>query len=491
MRENSAENMPMGTMGTMGTVLTSNLEKEVHRSSPFPSPDPAHDRFFSGGETNSSSPSSPRPQPQESCGASGDDPRAATVPTIVPVVVVASRYVAGGAFTVEASTVSLADALTRAWPSDAHLQACHAPRWRRRRLTGADVGRTPIAMQAFVVDLDAPGHAPTPAWRAEIRSRVEKAFATWGPGFFCTTKGGARVMWRLRDPFPIATPADAAAWRRRYLAACAALEADFDIVADRACADWTRLFRLPLVVRDGVATRPEVMGDPDKIAAVALPEAPPIQSSPPPARRVRPGPAGKTGDVPLLERLLRARGDVVGEHTLDTGEIVPVVRCPNALRHARGHGDSGDHALLFPPAGAGVGWIHCARSACAEVKDWIPFFSPDEIAAAGIATRRARIEKVTLDQPRPREWSLVATLRPADDGGKLPAYLRVASTQAARWDALFAACDLATPDPKDEKDTRSQCRWLAGEVIALEIDATVGRRTSIRRLLPATKETTT
>ena len=53
------------------------------------------------------------------------------------------------------------------------------------------------------------------------------------------------------------------------------IERDYGIVGDRTCSDWTRLYRLPRVVRDGVAVAPELeIGDPARLGPWRRPFAP-------------------------------------------------------------------------------------------------------------------------------------------------------------------------------------------------------------------------
>jgi hypothetical protein len=67
-------------------------------------------------------------------------------------------------------------------------------------------------------------------------------------------------------------------------------------------------------------------------------------------------------------------------------------------------------------------------------------------------------------------------------GGEI-APLRVYANSPARWGALFAAADLETPDPANERDVARQVRGLVGAALLLEIQ---GDR--VRRILPPTSE---
>ncbi len=133
----------------------------------------------------------------------------------------------------------LARALTVAWPTDAHFQACSSPAL-PHRLTGACLGKFPIRIVAFVVDIDS-------AWDP---AKVFHLDAAHPGGAYYQTRGGWRVVFR--EDFPIANESDAKLWSEQYILRLGYLARAFGIVADPKCRDWTRIFRLPFVVRDGV-----------------------------------------------------------------------------------------------------------------------------------------------------------------------------------------------------------------------------------------------
>ena len=163
----------------------------------------------------------------------------------------------------------LHEACAREWETDAHFTA-YAP----VTINGLTVRLASdvldpveleaiggaVRMTAMVGDVDdAAAHRDgTPAseeWRADVLPRIEAT----GLAYY-QTKGGYRVLASLPDSFEIRTPADAAMWRETYLGWCAHLEAGHGLVLDRACADWTRLYRLPNVQRDGKPARALLVG---------------------------------------------------------------------------------------------------------------------------------------------------------------------------------------------------------------------------------------
>src|SRR6185369_4042154 len=159
-----------------------------------------------------------------------------------------------------ACKVELPAALTQPQATDAHFMQGHAPHGRRF------VKGEPATMTAIALDFDAPDHAMTPAWAAETQAKIEALLAAHRGGFGYMTKNGARVVWAI-EPVAISDAESACNWSRRYLSFVAYLRRCWQLEAD-ALHDHTRLFRLPFVVRDGVAQRPLTIGDPRAIGAL-------------------------------------------------------------------------------------------------------------------------------------------------------------------------------------------------------------------------------
>jgi hypothetical protein len=177
----------------------------------------------------------------------------------------------------DAQACDLRDALARDWRTDAHLTA-YEPRAidiangapMVVRLTKGMVGDPAIGditMVALIGDVDPPEHEPTKAWRREIRAKLRDSGLAW-----YETRRGARVVAELARPFAIRTPADEAAWTARYLAWVASVAADHGVALDESCADWTRLYRLPNVIRDGAPSR-SLVSRLDEIPRLRLPKA--------------------------------------------------------------------------------------------------------------------------------------------------------------------------------------------------------------------------
>lgn len=177
----------------------------------------------------------------------------------------------------------LHEALLTDWATDAHFTA-YAP----TSIPCADApgGELPVrldrgalhegltaSMVALIGDVDDPvAHAAkqpaSDAWRAVVEPQLQQSGLWW-----YRTRGGARVIGVLREPFAIRDRAGAEEWRARYRVWIASCKASFGFSLDGRCHDWQRLFRLPNVMRDGTAQRSRIMG-PGHVPVVELPEPP-------------------------------------------------------------------------------------------------------------------------------------------------------------------------------------------------------------------------
>ena len=162
----------------------------------------------------------------------------------------------------------LGDGLAREYATNAHHTAYAPDPIAPRRLTRKAIEHAPVAMQLVVFDVDDEEahreHRPaSDAWR-EVEAPKQRALLEAHPGAVVfDTRGGYRVVALLEAPVAIATAADAAAWSRFYLLQLGYLSRRFGIIADPACKDWQRLYRLPHATRDGGPSpeRRRVLGD--------------------------------------------------------------------------------------------------------------------------------------------------------------------------------------------------------------------------------------
>lgn len=158
----------------------------------------------------------------------------------------------------DVSGASLEDALTTAYGTDAHMMAC-APveveldedATTLIRPTYGVLGELDITMVALIGDVDAPGHSKDEDWAAETRERLNGCPYAW-----YETRGGFRIVAPLKtsDQVTISSRSEAAQWTEFYLGWCEWLQSEHGLELDRSCKDWTRLYRLPNVIRDGIQT---------------------------------------------------------------------------------------------------------------------------------------------------------------------------------------------------------------------------------------------
>lgn len=167
------------------------------------------------------------------------------------------------------AVLPVAEAFARVHTTDAHVVAYEGNLggYGRKRLATAAIGRElHPRMVLGVVDWDDPTtHAEnrerkrkglrslpaTEAWRADSRARIA-ALRADAPGVVAyETRGGVRLVGLLPEQLVLSSEACVVAWRCRYVRLLARLSARYGIVADPSCIDWTRLYRLPRVKRDG------------------------------------------------------------------------------------------------------------------------------------------------------------------------------------------------------------------------------------------------
>lgn len=175
-----------------------------------------------------------------------------------------------------ADVVTIGVALSRAYTTDAHFCAYETPNGRRLTTKAIDCGKR-VAMNVAVFDVDCPEvhgtSTPAPdAWRAQFLEQVAELERVHPEPFVYATRGGARIVYMLAEPFVVSTQATARRWSQDYATAAAYLERRFGIDADRACKDWQRFYRLPRATRV-VGGKPEhwpTHGDTSRIGALTI-----------------------------------------------------------------------------------------------------------------------------------------------------------------------------------------------------------------------------
>ncbi len=297
----------------------------------------------------------------------------------------------------------LSRALTRSYTTDAHFVQYTSPR--RLRLNKGAVSETEVCLGVIAFDVDCePVHGtsePAPdAWRCTEEAKLAALWEAHPGCFVYWTRGGYRIVYRLTSKVYIRTAEDAAQWRKEYFVACAHLERCFGIVADRACHQWTRLFRLPHATRDG-STAPEdrpTFGEPHDVGVLRIEATPDDVAAAESACSKAFGPVRKLDFTPcgadgfgLLYHLLRARGSLIRQRSANAFDI----RCPREHLHTCGATGNGSTWLYLPAAGHEVGAIHCLHGHCSnlDVRGWLQEFSREELDRArrdaGLAMRGA------------------------------------------------------------------------------------------------------
>lgn len=304
------------------------------------------------------------------------------------------KHAAGGM----AQPTDLATALTRSYATDAHFAGYAAPSNTRRLSSGA-LSSEPIAvlggsvrMVLGIVDVDCPTEEVDAWWRTE-RTRLDQLLGVH-PGLYAyRTRGGYRIVGRLEPEVALRSPEDAPIWSRYYLALLAYLERAFGIVGDRACADWTRLYRLPRVVRDpgGPPENRETIGDPNRIGAWRLDLVEEIdrrraEEHAGPARSLFVSSA-PSGPGYALRELFAVRG-WLGKEQRDGRYYV---LCPWRAEHSTDT-DGTSSTIIMPPSGGTLGSFRCAHAHCDRRSglDVLRLFTADEIDEANGRPTRAQ-----------------------------------------------------------------------------------------------------
>ena len=154
------------------------------------------------------------------------------------------------------SRTSLGDALDRTWDYDAFFVGYTLVDEDGDEV-GARVNKTAVAsiaaagarvvVHTLALDYDLPNHAEwTTLHREEFMEVIPGLFEGTlpEPTAVYSTRAGARFVYQLSEG---TTPVDAEA----ILGGLIETYAEVGIAVDPACKDWTRLFRLPRVLRDG------------------------------------------------------------------------------------------------------------------------------------------------------------------------------------------------------------------------------------------------
>ena len=144
--------------------------------------------------------------------------------------------------------LDLREALDRRYRTDAHLVAYVVPGAKRQpriNKSGLPHFGRPVEMGVFFCDVDNPDHAMwTDEMLAQALEQYERLEVLQTAGVYHTARG-RRIVQPIESPIPVY---EVEPFIRRWF-----LQLErAGLVVDWSCRDWTRHYRLPHVVRDGV-----------------------------------------------------------------------------------------------------------------------------------------------------------------------------------------------------------------------------------------------
>ncbi len=158
-----------------------------------------------------------------------------------PEVLVGSRYDKAGAAW---ASGSLSEALETNWEFDAHFQPLVASDSTRQKKTWD------FMFSYLVFDVDMPDHKPLEQpWLEDQVAKIEGSSSVKNYHAIYSTNNGYRVIYK---PLQLMTKDEAKDMRKIY--ECRFKEVGVEV--DPATKDYSRIYRLPNVVRDGVPTDP-------------------------------------------------------------------------------------------------------------------------------------------------------------------------------------------------------------------------------------------
>jgi hypothetical protein len=151
--------------------------------------------------------------------------------------------------------MSLVDALTKRHGTDAHVQPAYAPKLvegagdgTSYRLSGDTPAHMGVRLDALLLDWDTPDHAP---WGEADFGAVARELAdcpVLSGAVIYKTRGGLRAVLPLAKPYEVRDPRGKD-WTALYESVLSRVKKPLGKAWDPACADFTRLYRLPWVMR--------------------------------------------------------------------------------------------------------------------------------------------------------------------------------------------------------------------------------------------------
>lgn len=161
----------------------------------------------------------------------------------------------------------LIEALTTIHGTDAHL-TCYAlrdahgntgsiPLIQKQVLKQIQAEGGNLYLTCIGFDWDTPGHLPlTPPLLCGFLDKffmaceLDERLSNWTA--YYTSRHGTRIFYDLKEPVPVEAG-------EQYIITLLKEFKKHGLLLDKSCRDWTRRFRLPKVMRDGLATQNEAM----------------------------------------------------------------------------------------------------------------------------------------------------------------------------------------------------------------------------------------
>lgn len=176
----------------------------------------------------------------------------------------------GSSFGTNGELMTLREALTRPFHSEAHMVQ-YTAEWKKggdvaRRLTSEAIGKVSTLQVNYLhMECDCPkAMKNTPEaqrWKDAHAPRFLALLQAHPGGYVYQTRNGFHVVYLLAPSFSIERAHDAARFKAFILAQVAYAKREFEIEFDDKCKDWQRFMRLPGGTRDGVPQVPSFLGE--------------------------------------------------------------------------------------------------------------------------------------------------------------------------------------------------------------------------------------
>jgi hypothetical protein len=254
------------------------------------------------------------------------------------------------------------EALSRAYRSDAHFAAYSYPDVPHRLSYDVLNGKHNPAMVLAVFDVDdREKHegVARESWMTAERGKIDRLIGDYPGLFVYQTTGGYRVVGALEKPLEIESRSYADQWTALYISWCNFLERCYEIKADHV-KDWTRLFRLPRVLRDGKPTDGFLLGDPANLGIwqpeLIADDSPTIEQRKHHVRNAR-----IPGEF-IVYKLCEEDDLIIGPHKRGGWSI----RCPLEQEHSEQNTSDTDTVMWPPEEGRPWGNIQCLHTGCSH-----------------------------------------------------------------------------------------------------------------------------